>query len=312
MNINQQRVIREMAQKEREIALREQDEALSLEAAEKERIERARFEAAMRSNGLLGGRNSKRNFYDEVTSYVTEAVFSCIFDKCFKDADEDTCAFNKSILHDFIEKEGGAAHLLNDIESKSLFLSETALNIRQIVKSIMENVDPEDKTTELVDQDSVKDVIDSIDGSEEIEDVTDEIRMRVSRATEEFVEKNMMDKINIKDTLLTTEEKLKNVKSGDDATDEQIKMEQVMASKRAVSNVYRRPHTVYEKLFINLAEACLTNEQLKAQYVLEDGKLDMPAIQNKATSIYTFMEFVNYLKIKPLTEEFIIDTITIK
>ena len=222
---------------------------------------------------------------------------------------EDTKALNKSLIKGFIQEEG-ADYLLKEMGTKSNMLATVAKFINEEVDEQMDKYD-EDKN-DTIESDLRSNLYTKLDGSEEFDDVSDTIHQRVSLATQNFIQKNMVDKLNIKDLMNNTKEKIDAVRTGDDETDEMIKQEQTIKMKRNISNISNRPHSIFEQLVINLTEAVLKNDKAKDKFTTENGSLDMDSIVERATSFYTMIEMVNTLHLKEMNQEYIQEMISMK
>lgn len=246
-----------------------------------------------------------------IKTELLESALNTIFDDCFGNTDcnntDQDDAFDSAIISNFINDEG-IDELLDRFSESTLFLSNLALVIREAADEAMEdfdNMEDAETDTYVVDPELKEDIIDGIEGDEDLEDITDAIRFKVSRATEDFVQKNIVDKLNIKDIMYTTKERLDAIKNGDDVLDSEIAQEATMAAKRAIKEVAKRPHSVFEQMVINMTEKVLSNEQLKEAFTLEAGQLDMEKIVKRSTSYYTFLEMVETMRMRKVDEAYL-------
>lgn len=260
-------------------------------------------------------------FKDQLQSYLLEGFLEKIFNTALGSKasiiSEDTKKLNKSLIKGFINEEGGADAIISMMETKSNMLAEAALYINEEVEDQMDKYDKSEDKKACIDTDEGEEdpkdsMLDKIDGSEEFEDVSQEIQQRVSMATQNFIQKNMQDKMTIQDTMSDTKEKIEAIRTGDEETDEEIKQEQTIKMKRAIRNITNRPHSIYEQLVMNLTEAIMKDEKAKPKFTLESGKLDMDAIVERATSFYTLLEMVNTLNLKKMDKEYIQNMISMK
>lgn len=305
---------RYMLQQRRQAELEEEEKNRILsEMSAANSLNNTKFKEFVREEGYQESKRTPSTFITTVRTKLMEASLNKIFDKCFEGCRFETePEFNHSLVNQFVQ-ENGVNSLLLDFSTSTPLLSELALRIENSAKKLLESddVDMENPDTQAMDSDELEDIVDDIDGDSEIEDICDQIRARVSRATEEFIQKNTLDKVNIKDILATTKDKCDNIKSGDDATDELIKQEAEISAHKQIRAIYNRPHKIFEKLVLNISEACVKNHDLAEVYLNESGKINMDMVVSKATSIYTFMEFVDVFRIHPVDEQFIKEMITI-
>ena len=256
----------------------------------------------------------KTEFRTKFKSYLVESVLNYVFEHSFGNKtsimSEDVLNLNKSLVKTFVNEEG-VDSLLSTMSTKSNLLAEVAKYVNEETEKVMEEYDETDSMP-AIDDDLRTDLYDKLDGSQDFEDVADTIRQRVSLATSNFINKNMADKIDIKDIMNDTKEKISSVRTGDDETDEQIKTEQTVKMRRAIKNINSRPHSVFEQLVINLTEGVISNPTAKERFTTESGKLDMNAIVERAISMYTLLEMVNTLNLKKMDEDYITSVIDSK
>lgn len=250
----------------------------------------------------------KNKVYDSIMENFLTGLFNDSLGNTKAIISEDTKAFNKSLIRNFVMEEG-SRNLLDRMSNTSRFTAEMANIMEQKADEAIAAVNPDDPSTYTVDSEEQLNIYDNVDSKDTIEDLTDIIKMRVSRATEDFVEKNLADKMDIKDIMLTTKDKIDNIKTGDEETDDAIAQEATIKMKRAIKETNKRPHNIYEQMVINLTEQIVSNDKLKEKFTNESGRLDMDAIIERCNSFYTMLEMVNTLKIKPMTEEYIKEVI---
>ena len=262
-----------------------------------ERLMAPIIEANKRRNAIM----EHTKFRQNVKGSILEGILNVLVQKVLPDIIHED-AFVHGFIKGFIEEEG-VDKLLSDMKTKTCLLSELASDIDDAYEDSTESIDPKDPDTFVASDSKTVDLISKVESDEEIDAVADIIRNKVSRATDEFIEKNVMDQTEIKGILQDTKNRMAEVRTGDDTVDEEIRQEATVRAKKQVKAIRNRPHTVFEQLVVNIAEAALKNEDLKLQYVKEDGKLDMDKIVNKATCIYSVLETVNTLKIKEFSTE---------
>ena len=306
-------------------ALREQEESTKQLAAKADKIVRDKekeIQSGQNISEIARENKEKRektvNEFNTFKMDVKNALLENLLNGLFNDSlgltastlSEDTKLFNRSLISNFIMEEG-TEEILDRMKSTSRFTSEMASIIESKAEEIMDSVDPDDPTTYTVDSEEQINFYENIDCKDDIKDLTDIIKMRVSRATEEFIEKNIADKMDIKDIMATTKDNIDSIRSGDQDTDEAIAKEATIRMKRAIAETAKRPHNIYEQMVINLTEQVLNNEALKEKFTV-NKKLDMDSIVERANSFYTLLETVNTLKIKKLDEDEIMKLIGMK
>lgn len=296
-------------------------EAAAQQERERNAYDKTRLDAYLESNKLVSRSAKYSKLRTSIKTELLEAALNTIFDDCFGNTSFDNSAednaFNQTIISNFVSDEG-PDNLLDGFSERTEFLSALAKVIREDVKDAMEDIDPTSNADDeeidgyVLDPEMKNNLVNNIQGDEDLEDVIDVIRFKVSRATEDFIQKNIVDKLNIKDIMYTTKEKLDAVKNGDDVLDDEITQEHTMIAKRAIKEVSKRPHSIFEQMVINLTEQVISNEDIRKVFTLESGKLDMDKIVKRATSYYTFLEMANTLNLINVNEEYIQEAIAMK
>jgi hypothetical protein len=280
---------------------------------EQQLANKARYDSHLEDVKLANRFNKRVELGNKIKTELLEAALDTIFDMCFgnincNNTDEDD-AFDQTIISNFISDEG-INDLLDRFESRTAFLSELTNIIREDSEDMEDDIDDDyDMDSYSVDPDEVEDFIDSIKGNEEIQDIADTIRYRVSRATEDFMQKNLSDKMDIKDIMYDAKEKIDNIRTGDEDSDEAIKQEYTLLAKNKVNSLAKRPHSIFEQMVINLSKSILKDEKLKNKFTLKSGKLDMDTIIKRVTSYYTFLELATSLKMVNNNEKYIEEAI---
>lgn len=305
-----------------EYALQEQEEMQALAAAadkavkdkEKEKDNKI-TEAYFNSNSYKREKNRKayQAFKEDVKLTVLESFLCGIMRECMGNTgiiiSDETRGFNHALVSNFIKTEG-ADELLDRMKTKTRFTSEMAKIIKEDVDEIVNAADPEDPDT--FNTTSSGDFYEKLDAEDDISDITDEIRMRVSLATSEFINKNIADKENIKDIMVATKNKISTIATGDEATDEQIAKESTIRMRHQIQKLSERAHGIYEQIVINLSEQVISNDDLKAKFTTGAGQLDMDRIVESANSYYTLLEMVSSLKLKDIDEAYLEEAVKIK
>lgn len=272
--------------------------------------EREKNSIAYKKNKAL---KERTEFKTNLKSYLMESWLNYVFEAGLGNRkaiiSEDTKALNKSLIKAFVTEEG-VDFLLDRMSRKSNLLAEMAKYINEATDDAMKEYDANGTTS--IDAELQDDMFNKLDGSQDFEDVSEVIRDRVSQATQNFIQKNMVDKLDIKEIMNDTKERINNIRSGNDETDEAIAHEQTVKMKNAVNKINKRPHSIYEQLVINLTESILANPKAKEKFTNEFGKLDMDAIVERSTSMYTMLEMVNTLRLRDLDEAYINDVISMK
>ena len=249
----------------------------------------------------------RTEFKNKLKSYLMESWLNYVFEHSLGNRksvlSEDVLNLNKSLIKTFVNEEG-VDYLLTTMSYKSNLLAEVAKYINEAVEEELKEYDKED-TAPTINADLQNNLYDKLDGSQDFEEISDTIRERVSLATQNFIQKNMVDKLDIKEIMNNTKERLSAVRTGDDEKDEQISHEQTVKMKRAIKEINNRPHSIFEQLVINLTEQVISDPKIKEKFTTESGRLDMDGIVDRSISMYTMLEMVNALQLKDMDHEYI-------
>ena len=249
----------------------------------------------------------RTEFKNKLKSYLMEYWLNYVFEHSLGNRksvlSEDVLNLNKSLIKTFVNEEG-VDSLLTTMSYKSNLLAEVAKYINEAVEEELKEYDKED-TAPTINADLQNNLYDKLDGSQDFEEISDTIRERVSLATQNFIQKNMVDKLDIKEIMNNTKERLSAVRTGDDEKDEQISHEQTVKMKRAIKEINNRPHSIFEQLVINLTEQVISDPKIKEKFTTESGRLDMDGIVDRSISMYTMLEMVNALQLKDMDHEYI-------
>ena len=249
----------------------------------------------------------RTEFKNKLKSYLMESWLNYVFEHSLGNRksvlSEDVLNLNKSLIKTFVNEEG-VDSLLTTMSYKSNLLAEVAKYINEAVEEELKEYDKED-TAPIINADLQNNLYDKLDGSQDFEEISDTIRERVSLATQNFIQKNMVDKLDIKEIMNNTKERLSAVRTGDDEKDEQISHEQTVKMKRAIKEINNRPHSIFEQLVINLTEQVISDPKIKEKFTTESGRLDMDGIVDRSISMYTMLEMVNALQLKDMDHEYI-------
>lgn len=249
----------------------------------------------------------RTEFKNKLKSYLMESWLNYVFEHSLGNRksvlSEDVLNLNKSLIKTFVNEEG-VDSLLTTMSYKSNLLAEVAKYINEAVEEELKEYDKED-TAPTINADLQNNLYDKLDGSQDFEEISDTIRERVSLATQNFIQKNMVDKLDIKEIMNNTKERLSAVRTGDDEKDEQISHEQTVKMKRAIKEINNRPHSIFEQLVINLTEQVISDPKIKEKFTTESGRLDMDSIVDRSISMYTMLEMVNALQLKDMDHEYI-------
>lgn len=203
-------------------------------------------------------------------------------------------------------KENNASTILRKFETTSPVLAFMAYAVNESYTKIIAGTDKDGLTISVKPSDK-KDfyrTLDDIDTSK----VTKKIAERVCKATEEFVQNNINDKLDMEELATKTKEKIDAASAAKEESETAIKQEYANIYQRKVSNIaygLNRKKNIYEQMVNNAAKSIIKNDELKQAFVTEGGKLDVNKITDKVTVMYTFMEMLNTAKIRDVNTSYI-------
>ena len=237
---------------------------------------------------------------------LTESLFY-IMKKCFPVTLESSLLDQgRSVISSFVMEEG-ADSLLSRFRTKTLFLSELANIVETTHRKVLHSCEGKDAPFKITNSD-MKAFHDRIDNMN-TDAITKEIVSRVTKAEENFVKANMKDKENIEKLAEKTKEKIDNIKVKDADTEEDLKQEFAALYRRDVDSVMNRKKGILESIVLRMSRAIVSESALLEQFTQENGKLDMQRIIDSSEVMYTFLEMVNTLNIKPITTSYISDAL---
>ena len=237
---------------------------------------------------------------------LTESLFY-IMKKCFPVTLESSLLDQgRSVISSFVMEEG-ADSLLSRFRTKTLFLSELANIVETTHRKVLHSCEGKDAPFKITNSD-MKAFHDRIDNMS-TDAITKEIVSRVTKAEENFVKANMKDKENIEKLAEKTKEKIDNIKAKDVDTEEDLKQEFAALYRRDVDSVMNRKKGILESIVLRMSRAIVSESALLEQFTQENGKLDMQRIIDSSEVMYTFLEIVNTLNIKPITTSYISDAL---
>ena len=237
---------------------------------------------------------------------LTESLFY-IMKKCFPVTLESSLLDQgRSVISSFVMEEG-ADSLLSRFRTKTLFLSELANIVETTHRKVLHSCEGKDAPFKITNSD-MKAFHDRIDNMN-TDAITKEIVSRVTKAEENFVKANMKDKENIEKLAEKTKEKIDNIKAKDTDTEEDLKQEFAALYRRDIDSVMNRKKGILESIVLRMSRAIVSESALLEQFTQENGKLDMQRIIDSSEVMYTFLEMVNTLNIKPITTSYISDAL---
>lgn len=214
-----------------------------------------------------------------------------------------------NIMESYIREKGMYTILRKMRNSKNLLLRELADDVKNTSEELIDgaSVDAEDDYT--INKDTIDDFIKDIDKNEDIKDVTNIIRLRVSNAEEDFMNRNEQDNENIKTILKDTAARVKNAKeeNDNDYSDAVEESEMRIASKQIYHIQHESRNSVFDRITTAVAKNCLLNNANES--MVKNNHLNMEAVIGISKAIYTILEMFSATTLENVDDEFINDTI---
>ena len=121
----------------------------------------------------------------------------------------------ENLIENYISEVGETTLLKNMRFSENGFLRTCWSEINSHYKTITEDATC-DEDTQYIDSGSLDDFWKDVDNTEDVDDITNLIRMRVSNAEENFINRNQQDKENVKTVLKQTADRVQMAKATND------------------------------------------------------------------------------------------------
>ena len=246
-------------------------------------------------------------YKDDVKKILITEALDNIYKASITNISDRESQVCESLLNSYIESTGVDTILKNMKFSKSGLLISIYEAEQEAFDSITKDANADDINTQTINPKAIEDFWDQIDKNNDIDDVTNMIRLRVSNAEEEFINKNQDDKEDIKTILKDTAERVQSAKStnDNDYSDAVEESEMRIAKDKIYKIQHESYHNVFDRMVRNISESVIKNEDIKKEFTLENGRLDMDRIVESARCMYTLLEMVSTLKIEKVDSEYI-------
>lgn len=216
----------------------------------------------------------------------------------------------ENLIENYISEVGETALLKNMRFSENGFLRTCWSEINSHYKTITEDA-TRDEDTQYIDSGSLDDFWKDVDNTEDIDDITNLIRMRVSNAEENFVNRNQQDKENVKTVLKQTADRVQMAKDTND--NDYAESVEESETRIAKDKIYKIQHegyrSVFDRMVRNLSEAAVKNKDAKGSLIDENGKLNMDSIVESARCMYSLLETIGTIQLEKVDNKYIEDTL---
>lgn len=247
---------------------------------------------------------------DVKKALLSEALLG-IYQNVFINSSIREEALTESLMNQYID-ENGTTNILKKMKySDNLILKNLYEAVMEKSNEITKDATSDDPSTQIIDKDNIKDFWKEIDNSEDVEDATNIIRLRVANAEEDFVNRNQQDKANIDTILKDTASRIQTAKSGNDNEyAEDVEESETRLAKDRIYQIQHESHrNVFDRMVRSLSEVVVKNEDIKKEFTLENGRLDMDRIVESVRCMYGLLEMVSTLGLENVDEKYIEDTI---
>lgn len=216
----------------------------------------------------------------------------------------------ENLIENYISEVGETALLKNMRFSENGFLRTCWSEINNHYKTITEDA-TRDEDTQYIDSGSLDDFWKDVDNTEDVDDITNLIRMRVSNAEENFVNRNQQDKENVKTVLKQTADRVQMAKDTND--NDYAESVEESETRIAKDKIYKIQHegyrSVFDRMVRNLSEAAVKNKDAKGSLIDENGKLNMDSIVESARCMYSLLETIGTIQLEKVDNKYIEDTL---
>ena len=278
---------------------------------EQEEIDNAYLEREAIKEAAEKKINDFYKYKDDVKKALLSEALLGIYQNVFINSSIREEALTESLMNQYID-ENGTTNILKKMKySDNLILKNLYEAVMEKSDEITKDATSDDPSTQIIDKDNIKDFWKEIDNSEDVEDATNIIRLRVANAEEDFVNRNQQDKANIDTILKDTASRIQTAKSGND--NEYAEDVEESETRLAKDRIYQIQHesrrNVFDRMVRSLSEVVVKNEDIKKEFTLENGRLDMDRIVESVRCMYGLLEMVSTLGLENVDEKYIEDTI---
>ena len=221
-------------------------------------------------------------------------------------------SYCEALIGQYIQ-ENGAFNIIRKMKrSDSALLRNIAEEVEEYSEEIVKDANPDDEDSQVIDKEKVADFWKEIDKANDIEDVTNTIRLRVANAEEDFLDKARADKNDIDDILQTAADNVAAAKEAGDKEDDYAEKVEESETRIARDKIYQIQHegkrNLFDRMVRNLSEIAMKNEDIKDTFI-ENGKLNVNKIVDSVRCMYTMLEMVSTLQIEKVDAAYIENTL---
>lgn len=213
----------------------------------------------------------------------------------------------RALVKNYISESGGAYKLLEKMRTKTLFLSEMNRIVNKYANQAITEADLNDSIGDCISDEIKQSFYDELNTTE-IEDVSKEIRTRVSDSVSQFIADNTEKKHEIEriidDNVKAKEELAQNLAGDEDANVDEIKESYDSTANRKISAIKNKKRSILAYFVEGVCKSTMRNQKLFNESST-NGKLDMDKVIDKAGTMYTFLEMLNTTKLEEVNNEYL-------
>lgn len=242
-------------------------------------------------------------FKEDAKNYlVCQGIYS-LLEKCIDNTSTQS-GIAKRLVESFVLEEG-ADNLLSKWSTKSIYLASLSNIIKESYSDIIESVKEDDSKSFTIKPTDKNNFYEKLEGLS-VTRVVDKINDNVTRATKEFVDSYIEDKMKMEKMAQELADKLDNAKKINPDAEEEIKQEHVnMYKYYNESLINKRSRNILEEMVRRVSNKVITENGAIMESYRDNGKPKMKEIIDSVTTMYTFLEMVSVAKLKDINESYI-------
>lgn len=254
--------------------------------------------------------NQYIKFKDSVKRMLIEGFMYNILKKTIDNPSDFQLKLSKNIINNYINERGAWNLLDKMISINSPFMIESSNLIQDTYDKIMnENCETNNNqsgpyTVSIDDEDEF---YEELEKETDINNISHMIAMRVTNAEQEFINRNIEDKLNIKELLDNTAEKISNMKKSNSLSNEEknnVEESYSQFSNIELQKMKKREKNLYEQMIFNLSKLSLSESKFKEYGFIDDnGKLNFDLISESVNVFYSYAEMLNSIHLESFSIE---------
>ena len=251
------------------------------------------------------------NYKDNVKKALLKKALMEIYAGSFNNISRREYNACENLLEQYIGEVGTTKLLKNMGKSDSSILRTIKEKTDEYSANITADATADDPASQTIKKEDINSFWKEIDQQEDISDITNLIRLRVSNAEEDFINKNLQDKENINDILKKTASRIQMAKGNmDNDYSETVEESETRIAKDMIYKIQHEGHSnVFGKMVHNLSSAAMKNQSAKEVFTNESGRLDVDHIVEAVRCMYTLLEMVGTIQLEKVDNEYIESTL---